>query len=152
MIKCDKNHKGLSPCGITVIHVFVLTSDQVCPQGSTIIGLRFGTYFSHGFGMYSRVFGAIQLSSSDSPSTTIGTLCISYIDSSTWYSSYTVHIGISIPMVAMHWLHPSYNIYMESTLIPNKHQDLSLPVRPTYLPITNSFLKMFHKHSPHIFP
>ena len=35
----DKNHTGLSPHGIPVIHGFVLTSDQVHPQGSTIIGL-----------------------------------------------------------------------------------------------------------------
>jgi len=56
-----------------------------------------------GFGVYLRVFGAIW-SSSDSPSTTRGTLCIGYVDSSTWYPSYTMHVGISIPMVATHWL------------------------------------------------
>ena len=66
----DKNHTGLSPCGITVIHGFVLTSDQVHPQGSVIIGSRDGTYFSHGFGVYSHIFGAIR-SSSGSPSTTV---------------------------------------------------------------------------------
>ena len=59
----DKNHTGLSPLRITVICGFVLTSDQVCPKGSMIIGLRIGTYFSHRFGVYSHVFGAIQLSS-----------------------------------------------------------------------------------------
>ena len=42
----DKNHTGLSPHGITVIRGFVLTSDQVHPQGSVIIGSRIGTYFS----------------------------------------------------------------------------------------------------------
>jgi len=64
----DKNHTGLSPLGITVIRGFVLTSDQVCPEGSMIIGLRIGTYFSHAFSAYSGVFGAIRLSSG-SPST-----------------------------------------------------------------------------------
>ena len=91
--------------------------------------------------------------SSGSPSTTRSTLCAGYIDSSTWYSSYTIHVGISIPTVAMHRLRLSYGIYMESTLIPTKptYHGLSPPVRPTYLPITDSFFKMFHKHSPHIF-
>ena len=46
----DKNHTGLSPCGITVICGFVLTSDQVHHQGTMIIGSRIGAYFSHGFG------------------------------------------------------------------------------------------------------
>jgi len=149
----DKNHTGLSPLGITVIRGFVLTSDQVRHQGTTIIGLRIGTYFSHGFSVYSCVFGAIR-SSSDSPSTTRGTLCIGYVDSSTWYSSYTVHVGISIPTVATHRLHPSYSIYVESTIIPTRptYQGLSPPVRATYLPIADSFLKTFHKRSPHIFP
>jgi len=110
----DKNHTGLSPCGITVIRGFVLTSDQVHPQGSMIIGLRIGTYFSHGFGIYSHVFGAIR-PSSGSPSTTRGTLCVGYIDSCTWYSSYTIHVGISIPMVATHRLHPSYGSYAPAT-------------------------------------
>ena len=59
------------------------------------------------------LLGAIQ-SSSGSPSTTRGTLCVGYVDSSTRYSSYTIHVGISIPMVAMHWPHLSYGIYMES--------------------------------------
>ena len=79
----DKNHTGLTPHGITVIHGFVLTSDQVRHQGTTIIGSRIGTYFSHGFGVYSHIFGAIR-SSSGSPSTTRGTLCVGYVDSSTW--------------------------------------------------------------------
>jgi len=99
----DKNHTGLSPCGITVIRGFVLTSDQVHHQGTMIIGSRIGTYFSHGFGVYSHVFGAIR-SSSDSPSTMRGTLCVGYIDSSTWYSSYMLHVGISFPTMAMHSL------------------------------------------------
>jgi len=46
----DKNHTGLSPLRITVIHDFVFTSDQVSPGGSTVIGLINGTYFSCGFG------------------------------------------------------------------------------------------------------
>ncbi len=48
----DKNHTGLSPHRISEICGFVLTSDQVCPKGSTIIGSRIGTYFSHGFSVY----------------------------------------------------------------------------------------------------
>ena len=99
----DKNHTGLSPRGITVICGFVLTSDQVHPQGSMIIGLRIGTYFSHGFSVYSRVFGAIRLIS-DSPNTTRGIPCVGYVDSSTWYSSYTIQIGISFPTVATYSL------------------------------------------------
>ncbi len=43
----DKNHTGLSPLGISAIHGFVLTSDQVHSEGSMIIGLIVGTYFSH---------------------------------------------------------------------------------------------------------
>jgi len=128
----DKNHTGLSPHGISAICGFVLTSDQVCPQGSTMIGLVVGTYLFHGFSAYSHVFGGIQLSSG-SPSTMIGTLCVGYTDSGTWYSSYRIHVGISIPTVAMHRLHPSYGIYVESTLIPTKptYHDLSPP--PTTL-------------------
>jgi len=115
----DKNHIGLSPHGISAIHGFVLTSDQVHPQGSTMIGSRIGTYFSRGFGVYSRVFGAIWLSSG-LPSTTRGTLCGTYVDTSTWYSSYMIHAGISIPTVATYWLHLSYSGYAQSMLIPTK--------------------------------
>ena len=53
----DRNHTGLSPHGISEICGFVLTSDQVHPSGFMIIGSRNGTYFSHGFGVYSLVFG-----------------------------------------------------------------------------------------------
>jgi len=55
----DKNHTGLSPLGISEICGLVFTSNHVCSKGSTIIGLIVGTYFSHGFSTYSRVFGAI---------------------------------------------------------------------------------------------
>ncbi len=55
----DKNHTGLSPLRICEICSFVFTSDQVCPGGSTIIGLMIGTYFFHGFGIYSCIFGCI---------------------------------------------------------------------------------------------
>ena len=46
-------HTGLSPLGISAICGFVFTSNPVCSQGSTIIGLRIWIYFSHGFGVYS---------------------------------------------------------------------------------------------------
>jgi len=55
----DKNHTGLSPLRICEICSFVFTSDQVCPGGSMIIGLMIGTYFSHGFGTHSCIFGCI---------------------------------------------------------------------------------------------
>jgi len=131
----DKNHTGLSPHGISVIHGFVLTSDQVHPEGSTIIGSRIGTYFSHGFCIYSHIFGVIRLSSGFL-NTTRGTLCVDYVCSSTWYTSYMIHVGISIPTVAMHWLHLSYNIYIQAMLAPSMqpyviYHDLSPP--PTLL-------------------
>ncbi len=53
----DKHHTGLSPLGICEICGFVFTSNQVCPEDSTIIGLVVGTYFSHGFGVYLCIFG-----------------------------------------------------------------------------------------------
>jgi len=131
----DKNHTGLIPLRISAIHGFVFTSDQVCPKGSMIIGPIVGTYFSHGFSTYSHVFGAIQ-SSSGSPSTTRGTLCMGYVDSSTWYSSYMSHVGISIPMVATHWLHLSYNIYVQAMLAPSMQPYViynGLSLHPTML-------------------
>jgi len=76
----DKNHTGLSPHGISVICGFVLTSDQVHSEGSMIIGLIVGTYFSHVFSTYSHVFGVIQVSSAF-PSTTRDTLCVDYVHS-----------------------------------------------------------------------
>jgi len=45
----DKNRTGLSPLGISEICGFVFTSNQVCPGGSTVIGLRTGTYYSHAY-------------------------------------------------------------------------------------------------------
>jgi len=53
----DKNHTGLSPLGISEIHGFVFTFNHVCSGGSMIIGSRIGTYCSHGFGVYSCIFG-----------------------------------------------------------------------------------------------
>ncbi len=95
----DKNHTCLSPLGICEICGFVFTSDQVYPEGSMIIGSRIGTYFSLRFGVYSCIFGM---------------LCGTYVDSSTWYSSYMIHVGISFP----------YGSYVQSTLIPT---DVTLP-------------------------
>jgi len=53
----DKNHTGLSPHGITVISGFVFMSDQDCPEDYLVTGSVIGTYFSHGFGLYSCIFG-----------------------------------------------------------------------------------------------
>jgi len=53
----DKNHTSLGPHKIGVICGFVFMSDQVCSQGSLVIGSMVGTYFSHGFGVYSCLFG-----------------------------------------------------------------------------------------------
>ncbi len=84
----DRNHTGgFEPSWDQCDLWFVLTSDQVHPKGSMIIGLIGGTYFSHGFSPYSCVFGTIR-SSSGYPSTTRGILCVDYIRSSTWYPSY----------------------------------------------------------------
>jgi len=137
-----------------VIHGFALTSDQVHPQGSVIIGSRNGTYFSHGLGIYSHVFGAIQLSSG-SPSTMRGTLCIGYVDSRTRYSSYTIHVGISIPMVAMQRLCLSYSTYMESTLIPTKpayHCMLGLLTCRSLIPSSRHSTSIHLTFSPDITP
>jgi len=53
----DKNHTSLGPCRLSAIYGFAFTSDQVCPEESLDIGLIFGTCLSHGFGIYSHVFG-----------------------------------------------------------------------------------------------
>jgi len=53
----DKNHTGLSPHGISVISGFVFMSDQVCSEDYLVTGPMVGTYFSHGFGLYSHIFG-----------------------------------------------------------------------------------------------
>jgi len=106
----DKNHTGLSPHGISEIHGFVLTSDQVHYKGSTIIGPMVGTYFSHRFGVYSCIFGmypSVQwflMYCTNRPYQGIIALRGTYIYSSTQYSSYTIHVGISFPMVAMYHL------------------------------------------------
>jgi len=49
-----------------VISGFVFMSDQDCSEDYLATGPMVGTYFSHGFGVYSRIFGVIQLST-DSP-------------------------------------------------------------------------------------
>ena len=106
----DKNHTGLSPLRICEIRGFVFTSNHVCPGRSMIIGLRIGTYFSHGFGVYSCIFGmypSVQWSIkyyTNDPSQEIIALCSTYVDTSTQYSSYTIHVGISFPMVATYSL------------------------------------------------
>jgi len=50
-------YTGLSPHQPCVSSVFVFSSDQVCSQGSLVIGSMVGTYFSHEFGVYSCIFG-----------------------------------------------------------------------------------------------
>jgi len=53
----DNFYTGLSlhePC---VSSGFVFTSAQVCSQGSSAIRSMVGMYFSHGFGVYSCLFG-----------------------------------------------------------------------------------------------
>jgi len=58
LIDHDKNQTGLSPYGITVIYCFVFMSDQVCSQDYLAVTESIiGTYFSHGFGLYSCLFG-----------------------------------------------------------------------------------------------
>ena len=81
------------------------------------------TYFSHGIGVYSCIFGTYPsaqwfLYYTNRPYQGIIALCRTYVYSSTQYSSYRIHVGISIPMAAMCQLHPSYGIYMQSMLIP----------------------------------
>ena len=53
----DKNHTGLSPHGISVISGFVFMSDQDCSEDYLVTVSMVGTYFSHGFGLYSCIFG-----------------------------------------------------------------------------------------------
>ncbi len=122
----DKNHTGLSPFGISEIRGFVFTSNHVCSEGSMIIGLRFGTYFSHGIGVCLCIFGTYSSAqwfltyyTSGPYQEIIALHCIS-VDSSTWYSSYMIHVGISFPTVATHRLCLPYAIYVPSTLIPTK--------------------------------
>jgi len=91
----DKNHTGLSPHGIPVIRDFVFNSDQVSLGGSMVIGLENGTYFPVNLVLY---------------------LC----NSSTWYSSCVIPVGISIPTVATYRLHLSYHIYVQAMLVPSK--------------------------------
>jgi len=40
-----------------VLHGFVFTYDQVCPEDYEVIGSMDKTHKSHGFGVYSHVFG-----------------------------------------------------------------------------------------------
>jgi len=53
----DNFYTGLSPHEPCVSSGFVFTSDQVCSQGSLVIRSMVGMYFSHGFGVYSCIFG-----------------------------------------------------------------------------------------------
>ena len=53
----DNFYTGLSPHEPCVSSVFVFTSDQVCSQGSLVTRSMVGMYFSHGFGLYSCLFG-----------------------------------------------------------------------------------------------
>ena len=134
----DKNHTGLSPLGISAICGFVFTSNQVCPKGSTIIGLRIGTYFSHRFGVYLCIFGMYSSARwffmyyTNGPYQEIIALCSISVDSSTWYSSYMIHVGISFPTVAMHMLRLPYRSYVPSTVIPT-NPTVPWPIIASYI-------------------
>jgi len=54
---CDKNHTRMSPCRLSVLQGFVFTSDQVCPEDSVVNASIARSHISHGFGVYSHVFG-----------------------------------------------------------------------------------------------
>ena len=83
--------------------------------------------------------------------------CSTYVDSSTWYPSYTIYVGISIPMVAMHWLHPSYDIYVQAMLVPSMwpyviyHGLSPHPTTLAYWSLIPSSKTYQEHHSPHIF-
>jgi len=53
----DKNHTGLSPHQPCVSSGLVFSSDQDCSEDYLVTGPMVGTYFSHGFGLYSCIFG-----------------------------------------------------------------------------------------------
>jgi len=53
----DNFYTGLSPHQPCVESGFVFMSDQDCSQGYLVTGPMVGTYFSHGFGLYSCIFG-----------------------------------------------------------------------------------------------
>ncbi len=53
----DNFYTDLSPHEPCVSSGFVCTSDQVCSQGSVVTRSMVGMYFSHGFGLYSCLFG-----------------------------------------------------------------------------------------------
>jgi len=53
----DNFYTGLSPHRPCVESGFVFMSDQDCSQGYLVTGSVIGTYFSHGFGLYSCLFG-----------------------------------------------------------------------------------------------
>jgi len=134
----DKNHTGLSPLGISAICGFVFTSDHVCSEGSMIIGLGIGTYFSLGFGVYSWIFGPYPSAQwfliyyTNGPYQEIIALHGTYVDSSTWYSSYTIYVGISFPMAATHRLCLPYGSYVQSMLIPT-NATLPWPIIASYV-------------------
>jgi len=47
----------MSPCRLSVLQGFVFTSDQVCPEDSVVSASMVRSHISHGFGVYSHVFG-----------------------------------------------------------------------------------------------
>ena len=53
----DNFYTGLSPHQPCVSSSFVFSSDQDSSQGPLVTGSMVGTYFSHGFGVYSCIFG-----------------------------------------------------------------------------------------------
>jgi len=133
----DKNHTGLSPLGISASCGFVFTSNQVCPKDSMIIGSRFGTYSSRRISVYLCIFGTYSSARwfityyTNGPYQEIIALCIISVDSSTWYSSYTIHVGISFPTVATHMLCLPYSSYVLSMVI-STNPTLSWPIIASY--------------------
>jgi len=115
------------------VKFIVLSSNHVCSEGSMIIGLRIGTYFSHGFAVYLCIFGMypsvqwFHLYYTNGPYQGLIALCRTYVDTSTQYSSYTIHARISCPMVTMHRLHLPYGSYTQAMLIPTNATCLGLP-------------------------
>ena len=54
----DNNHTSLGPHKIGVVVCgFVFMSDQICSEDYLVTGSIIRTYFSHGFGVFSCIFG-----------------------------------------------------------------------------------------------
>jgi len=53
----DNNHTSLGPHGISVMYGFVFASDRICSEEYLVFGSIVGTNISHGFGVYSQLFG-----------------------------------------------------------------------------------------------